>query len=40
MKQIGYGRGYVYPHDDAEGAAEKTYLPSELKGKRFFKKPE
>jgi putative ATPase len=40
MKQIGYGRGYVYPHDNAEGAAEKTYLPSELKGKRFFTKPE
>ncbi len=34
MKELGYGDGYLYPHEqDASGA---TYLPASLKGKRFY----
>src|SRR5690606_5707913 len=36
MKQFGYSQGYVYPHDDLEGARNLEYLPKELKGKRYY----
>jgi putative ATPase len=38
MKNLGYGRGYVYPHDDAENVSDKTNLPDALAGKKFIKR--
>jgi len=37
MKDLGYGEGYVYPHD-VPGAfvPEATYLPAALEGTRFY----
>ncbi|MCP3953308.1 MAG: replication-associated recombination protein A, partial [Desulfobacterales bacterium] len=36
MKELGYGRGYKYAHDYAEGFVAQTYLPDELKGRRIY----
>jgi putative ATPase len=36
MKQMGYGGGYKYPHDFAGHYVAEDYLPTELKGVRFY----
>ena len=36
MKELGYGRGYRYAHDEAGGIADQQHLPEELVGKRFY----
>lgn len=37
MKDIGYGEGYRYAHNEADGfASGETYLPEELIGTRFY----
>lgn len=36
MKDEGYGKGYIYPHDDIKGAKTLEYLPKALKGKRYY----
>jgi putative ATPase len=37
MKGIGYGRGYRYAHDEAEGRAEgMVCLPESLAGRRYY----
>jgi putative ATPase len=36
MKQWGYGDGYRYPHDEGGHAADETYLPDELAGRRYY----
>ena len=36
MKELGYGRGYRYAHDEAGGIADQQHLPDELVGKRFY----
>ena len=36
MKQLGHGKGYVYPHDLDEAVADQDYLPPELKGRRYY----
>ncbi|MHC4308029.1 MAG: replication-associated recombination protein A [Planctomycetota bacterium] len=36
MKDLGYGKGYKYPHDHG-GYAEQSYLPKELHGKEYYK---
>jgi putative ATPase len=40
MKSQGYGKGYVYPHDDPAGSANQDYLPERLRGRRFFEPTE
>ncbi|RLD15433.1 MAG: replication-associated recombination protein A [Caldiserica bacterium] len=35
LKEIGWGKGYIYPHDHPEKKIE--YLPKELKGKKYLK---
>jgi len=35
-KQMGYGKGYKYPHDFAGNYVAETYLPDELEGARFY----
>ncbi len=36
QRKMGHGEGYVYPHDDPAGF-ETSYLPDELKGKRYWR---
>jgi putative ATPase len=36
MKEIGYGKGYAYAHDDLKGAQALAYLPKRLQGKRYY----
>ena len=33
---LGHGNDYVYPHDVPGGVAEAQYLPSELRGARYY----
>ena len=37
MKDLGYGAGYRYAHDDPEGFIPQDYLPEVLKGRRYYK---
>jgi putative ATPase len=37
MKQLGYGRGYVYAHDEDEGVAAMDSLPDALRGRRYYR---
>jgi putative ATPase len=36
MRDLGYGAGYAYAHDDLEGARQLPYLPERLRGRRFY----
>ena len=36
MKQLGYGKGYRYAHDEAEGVSGMDCLPAALAGKRYY----
>jgi putative ATPase len=36
MKELGYGEGYRYDPDEPDGIAAQSYLPEELKGRRFY----
>ncbi len=37
MKSLGYGEGYKYAHDEAQGVAAMECLPDRLKGRTYFK---
>jgi putative ATPase len=37
MKEQGYGRGYLYAHDEAEGVAGMECLPEGLVGRRYYR---
>jgi putative ATPase len=37
MKDLGYGKGYLYPHEAEEGIVQQTYLPDELGEKEYYK---
>ncbi len=36
MKELGYGHGYLYPHNYKDGMVKQEYLPEPLKGKRYY----
>ncbi|MBU0728874.1 MAG: replication-associated recombination protein A [Proteobacteria bacterium] len=36
MKNLGYGKGYQYAHDDPDALVEQEHLPESLAGKRFY----
>ena len=36
MKDLGYGAGYRYAHDEAEGVAGMACLPEALRGRRYY----
>ncbi len=36
MKDLGYSKGYKYPHDHG-GYTEQSYLPKELQGREYYK---
>jgi putative ATPase len=40
MKQLDYGKGYRYAHDEREGVASMDCLPDRLRGRKFFRPSE
>jgi putative ATPase len=40
MKDLGYGQGYRYAHDDRDGFTPQEYLPERLRGRRFYRPSE
>jgi putative ATPase len=36
MKDLGYGKGYKYPHDYPDHFVEEEYLPENLKGRTYY----
>ena len=36
MKNLGYGKGYLYAHDTPDGVVDQDHLPEELAGKSFY----
>jgi putative ATPase len=36
MKDLGYGQGYRYAHNEAEGVAPMDCLPQSLRGRRYY----
>jgi putative ATPase len=36
MKDLGYGKGYRYAHDEPEGVAEMSCLPEHLEGRKYY----
>lgn len=40
MKSEGYGRGYSYDHDTAEGFSGQNYFPDEMPRQQFYNPPE
>ena len=37
MKELGYGKGYKYPHDFPGHHVEEDYLPEDLKGRMYYR---
>jgi putative ATPase len=37
MKDLGYGSGYRYDHDESHGVAQQSYLPEGLEGESFYR---
>ena len=37
MRDIGYGRGYRYAHDDPSALIDQAHLPEPLKGKKYYR---
>ena len=37
MKEIGYGKGYRYVHDDPAAKSDQGHLPDSLQGKRYYR---
>lgn len=37
MEELGYGKGYLYPHDYENAIVSQAYLPEELKGRRYYR---
>jgi putative ATPase len=36
MQELGYGKGYKYPHDFPQHFVTEQYLPQALKGRRYY----
>src|SRR5437016_6857990 len=36
MKGLGYGAGYLYPHDYEDAVVEQDYLPERLRDRRYY----
>ena len=37
MRDLGYGKGYRYVHDDPQAQREQEHLPKALKGRKYYK---
>ena len=40
MKEMNYGKGYIYPHDYPESRIRQEYLPGRMRGKIFYQPSE
>ena len=40
MKDLGYGKGYRYAHNEEEGVAPMDCLPPSLKGRAYYRPTE
>jgi putative ATPase len=40
MKQLDYGKGYKYAHDEADAIADMSCLPSALEGRKYYEPKE
>jgi putative ATPase len=40
MKELGYGKGYRYAHEDAESAARQQHRPDAVEGRRYYEPTE
>ena len=40
MENLGYGKGYLYPHDFPEHKVEQQYLPDKMIGTKYYIKDE
>jgi putative ATPase len=40
MAELGFGKGYEYPHDHPDGLAEQAYLPEEIENRRYYEPTE
>ncbi len=40
MRELGYGKGYVYDHDTAEGFSGQDYFPEAMGRRKFYNPPE
>jgi putative ATPase len=36
MKDLGYGRDYLYPHNYDDALVDQDYLPEQLKSRRYY----
>ena len=37
MRELGYGQGYRYVHDDSSVRSEQAHLPEQLRGKHYYR---
>ncbi len=37
MKNLGYGKGYKYAHEDENAVVDQSHLPASLEGKKYYK---
>ena len=37
MRDLGYGQGYRYAHDDPSAGSEQAHLPEQLRGKHYYR---
>ena len=37
MRDLDYGKGYRYAHEDPKGAKAQTHLPKELEGRKYYR---
>jgi putative ATPase len=40
MKELEYGKGYRYAHDEADAVSEMSCLPRALEGRKYYRPPE
>ena len=40
MKQLDYGKGYQYAHDEPDAVADMSCLPKSLEGRRYYRPPD
>jgi putative ATPase len=40
MKNLDYGKGYRYAHDEADAVADMSCLPAALDGRKYYQPPE
>jgi putative ATPase len=36
MKELGYGKGYEYPHNNEDAITAQTCLPEQLKSRTYY----